>query len=132
MGPLVAGVVYRWPEEVVAAAFALRRVRETSEPIVASDSIWLVRLSATDEAAYRPLSQVAASIQHELARRARIARLDAALAQLRQAIAISVDEAALAAMEVPAAPEPPALPQDPADPTKMAPAVTTPSPRRDP
>lgn len=129
MGPLVAGVAYRWPKEVVDAAFALQRVRETSEPIVAAGSIWLVRLSAAGESTYRPLAQVQATIEHELVRRARAERLEAALGALRAAIAISVDEAALATVEPPAAPEPPALPRDAADAETPAPIAVTPSPR---
>lgn len=129
MGPMIAGVAYRWPKEVVDAAFALQRVRETSEPIVAAGSIWLVRLSAAGETTYRPLAQVRATIEHELARRERAERLDAALGALRAAIAVSVDEAALATVEPPAAPEPPALPRDSADAETPAPVTTTPSPR---
>lgn len=116
MGDLSPGIEYRWPADVVAAAFALTSVGEVSPPITAAGSTWLVRLSALGEARVRPLADVTPAIRYELVRRAQEQRLAELLQVLEVQIPAEINEAELEAIEVPARPTPPRLPADP-DPT---------------
>jgi parvulin-like peptidyl-prolyl isomerase len=112
MGYLSPEVSYRWPKEVVAAAFALEKVGQVTEPIEAGGFFWLVRLVEDEKVVHRSLPEVAATIRHELNRQKRRELRDAMLTDLQSTVDVAISEEALAAIEAPPEQKPPSLPSD--------------------
>ncbi len=94
VGWLVRGDRYRWPAEVVEAAFALAAAGDVAE-VATAKGRYLVRLIERRPANLRPLAQVADGIRRELVRRRHAARREAFFAGLRREIAVEVDAAML-------------------------------------
>jgi parvulin-like peptidyl-prolyl isomerase len=108
VGWLVRGDRYRWPAEVVEAAFALATAGDAAE-VATAKGLYLVRLIERRPAALRPLADVADGIRRELLRRRYAARREAFFAGLRREIAVEVDAAALDEIGPPAEPRPPEM-----------------------
>ncbi|MCK5805466.1 MAG: peptidylprolyl isomerase, partial [Lentisphaeria bacterium] len=57
---------YRWPDEVVAAAFALNNVGDVSEVVATPTGLYIVKFSDHREAVVTPIEKVATQIRHTL------------------------------------------------------------------
>lgn len=110
VGWLVRGDRYRWPAEVVEAAFAQNAPGEVA--IVETDQArYFVRLMERRPSALRPLAAVEDGIRRELQRQKRDAARVAFYQQLRRQFSVEVDAAAAELIAPPVAHQvPPSVP----------------------
>jgi parvulin-like peptidyl-prolyl isomerase len=93
----------RLAPEVATAALQMSAAGNLSEPVVASDGIYLLKLMGRRGAQLRPFDEVRAQLDHELALRARGER-DARWSRwVRDGVSVAVLHERLARVEVPAA-----------------------------
>ena len=109
-------IAERWGADVAAAIAALDEVGAVSEPIGVADGVYLFRVIDSQPATWTPLAQVQSAIRHELSTSASREIRDRFFASLEEEIRVEVDEARLAAVEIPSParrPElrPPPVPQ---------------------
>lgn len=108
---------YRWGPDVVAATYALAAPGDLSPVLRHEKGFYFLKLVAREAAAPTPLEKLDAGIRARLLKERRQAARDAFFATLLEKLAVSIDEARLAALappSPPAAPEasaPPSLPQ---------------------
>ena len=102
----------RLDPEVATAALQLSAPGDLSEPVVASDGIYLLKLMGRRGAQLRPFDEVRAQLDHELALRARGEREARWSRWVRDGLSVAVLHERLAKVEVPTAgtnrPAPPA------------------------
>jgi parvulin-like peptidyl-prolyl isomerase len=110
VGWLVRGDRYRWPAEVVEAAFAQNAPGEVA--VVETDQVrYFVRRMERRPSSLRPLAAVADGIRRELQRQQRDAARVAFYQQLRRQFSVEVDAAAAELIAPPVAHQvPPSVP----------------------
>jgi peptidyl-prolyl cis-trans isomerase C len=92
---------YRWPNEVVAAGFALQKQGDLSDVIRTSDGFYLVSKLDSRESVVTPLEQVQASLQHRLLAEKQQQAQDAYARELRAFAPVQTYPQALAGLEYP-------------------------------
>ncbi len=91
----------RYAPEMIAAAFTLKEVGETSGPIKTENGFYVVKLAERRPAATRSLDEMRTLIRQRLVRQVREQRVDAFLADLVKKTSVKVDDKALSEVTLP-------------------------------
>jgi len=90
---------YRWPNEVVAAGFALKNKGAISDVIPTAKGLFLVAKLDTREAVTTPLEQVEATLRRQIAAGKRQQVEQAFMKSLREGVSVKINATALASLK---------------------------------